>query len=87
MNVISPSLETEYQKEYVASQNLHDQMVMKGHQTYEIGPVCSRDHAYNLRDLKAAAAAFLKVLPEPPESTPEYRRLKQSLHSQINQTP
>lgn len=87
MNEILPSLDVEFRKEYEESQSFHIRMVMKGKMTYEIGPVCSRDHAYNLQDLKKAVRDFLKVLPEPQESTTEYRRLKQALHSQLNHIP
>ena len=87
MKPIDTSLYPEFNNEYEAAQNLHVRVVMKGFQTYEIGPLCSRDHAWNLEDLKKAVKEFLFVVQDPEVKTKEYCRIKQSLRVQLKHTP
>ena len=87
MKQLDPSLYPEFRDEYEEAQSLHSRLVMKGASSYQIGPVCSRDHAWALEDLKKAAKEFLAVVRDPEVKTSEYCRLKQALHSKLKNTP
>lgn len=87
MNELHPTLYPEFQELYEAASDLAVQLTMQGHTTYEIGPLCSRDHAYQLHELKEAVKAFMKALPPNPNSLPEYRRTQQAVFSILNSKP
>lgn len=87
MNDLKPSLHPEFSRQYEEAQALHIHMVMNGYMAWELGPVCSRDHAYALKDLKEVVREFLRFAPTGPDLHPEYQRLKQAVHSQLNSKP
>ena len=87
MNDLKPSLHPEFTNQYHAAQVLATQMVMSGYSTWELGPVCSRDHAYALEDLKRVVREFLKAIPEEHGLSPEYRRMKEAVHLQLDSKP
>lgn len=93
MNDLNPSLHPEFEDEYITSQSLATRMIMKGHSSWELGPLCTRDHAWNLADLKKAVAEFMKTCEEPHGEfvcalmKKDYQRAKQAVYSRLNQKP
>ncbi len=76
MNQLDPSLYPEFMDEYQEAQNLHSRLKRKGVKSpYQIGPVCSRDHAWELEDLKKVMKEFMAVV------------RKQAVHSQLKHAP
>ena len=85
---IDPSLYPEFMDEYQEAQNLHSRLKGKGVKSpYQIGPVCSRDHAWELEDLKKVMKEFMAVVCDPEVKTNDYCRLKQAVHSQLKHAP
>ncbi len=62
---INPILHPELHELSEAAQNLANSMILNGHQTWELGPLCTRNHADQLRQLKKAVEMHLSITPEP----------------------
>lgn len=78
----------ELEDEYREAQAITTSLTMKGIGSYwELGPICSRNHAWQLADLKKFIKEFLAVLPNDIEQTKEYRRAFQNLHMQLKSKP
>lgn len=93
MNILDPSVYPQLREEYLAAQNLSMRMSRKGHMVWELGPLCTRDYAWQLADLKKAVEAFMKTCQEPhgdlvcEVTKKEYRSAKQAVHSILNRKP
>ena len=93
MNILNPSFDIEVRDEYETATTLAAHMVQKGHSTWELGPLCTRNHAWQLADLKTAVEALLNTCQEPHGELvcevmkKEYRNAKQAVHSILNRKP
>lgn len=93
MNPLDTIFYPELQEEYAIAQVLSNRMMKRGFSVWELGPLCTRDHAWRLTELKNAVEAFMKTAEEPHGELvcevmkKEYRTAKHAVHSILNRKP
>lgn len=88
MNVIDINFYPELREQAFKAVRISMEMEVDGHPgPWVLGPLCTRDHAVALEDLKKVMKEFMAVVCDPEVKTSDYCRLKQAVHSQLKHAP